>query len=272
MGPKNFKASAARNRQSMAWSKVQYTVGGMYWAPDEEEGWISGKVISQQPVFVELEVEGRGRIRVQGKSALELEPLGLMMEEDLDNLTNLDVFSEGSILHHVRKRALDRDNTRIYTYVGSILVAVNPFQSLPIYGKEIMDSFAVKAQQISDGILSKSDFVPHIFGSTALAFQNMKEEGVSQSMLISGESGAGKTETTKKALSYLAYVGGTKGIQGGEGEQEENSKSIEDDIIRTNPVLEAFGNAKTLRNDNSSRFGKWMKVNFEKVNGKNFQK
>jgi len=169
------------------------------------------------------------------------------MNLDMENLVDLDAFSEGSILHHVRKRFMD---DKIYTYVGSILVAVNPFKSLPIYSAE-------RIQYYRMNVHSTDPPQPHVYAIAAEAFDSLLSGLGSQSVLISGESGAGKTETAKKVLQYLTEIAAT----GGKGK-----KTIADQIMESNPVLEAFGNAKTLRNNNSSRFGKWMEVNFNQAN------
>ncbi|MFS7902607.1 putative myosin ATPase [Helianthus anomalus] len=96
---------------------------------------------------------------------------------------------------------------------------------------------------------------PHVFAIAEVAFREMVTEGKSNSILVSGESGAGKTETTKMLMRYLAYVGGHKGIEG---------RTVEQQVLESNPVLEAFGNAKTVRNNNSSRFGKFVELQFDK--------
>eukprot|EP00605_Chrysophyceae_sp_TOSAG23-4_P002422 GSChrysophyteH1.ASY1.ANO1.2681.1 assembled CDS len=140
---------------------------------------------------------------------------------------------EGAILHHVKKRFAKR---KIYTHVGPILVAVNPFERLPIYEDKDVRQAKSHAQPY-----------PHIFVTAAVAYRQLAENSKSQSCLISGESGAGKTETTKKVLTYLASVAPGAAVEGQAG--------IEERILMSNPLLESMGNAKTLRNNNSSRFG-----------------
>lgn len=154
--------------------------------------------------------------------------------------------SEGAILHHVRKRFLE---SNIYTFVGSILVAVNPFKALNIYSNDQL--------QRANSIISVGDIAyPHVFVTGAIALKQLKQNSKNQSVLISGESGAGKTETTKKVLTYLANVSERS-------KASTDSTPIQDKILQSNPLLEALGNAKTLRNNNSSRFGKWMKVDYD---------
>ena len=147
----------------------------------------------------------------------------------------------------MRKRFLNRV---IYTHVGAILVAVNPFEHLDIYG----DKDIKKASNVANTY-------PHVFITASIAYQQLSVNMKNQSVLISGESGAGKTETTKKVLSYLASIAPGKT----RGQRDPAEPSIEDKILQSNPLLEALGNAKTLRNNNSSRFGKWMQVNFDQA-------
>lgn len=134
----------------------------------------------------------------------------------------------------------------IYTHVGAILVAVNPFERLNIYGPSDIS----KASNVVNSY-------PHVFITASTAYQQLRNNLKNQSVLISGESGAGKTETTKKVLNYLANVAP------GSRPKLKDEPGVEEKILQSNPLLEALGNAKTLRNDNSSRFGKWMKVDFD---------
>ncbi|KAK6120042.1 hypothetical protein DH2020_046172 [Rehmannia glutinosa] len=133
------------------------------------------------------------------------------------------------------------------TYTGSILIAINPFQRLPdLYDVHMMEQY----KGAPFGKLS-----PHVFAIADVAYREMMNEGKSNSILVSGESGAGKTETTKMLMQYLAYLGGRKGAEG---------RTVEQQVLESNPVLEAFGNAKTVRNNNSSRFGKFVEIQFDK--------
>jgi myosin heavy subunit len=134
----------------------------------------------------------------------------------------------------------------IYTFTGSILVAVNPFQVLPIYTPQVVRSyFGVKL----------GDLEPHVFAIADSAFAMLMEEKTNQSIIISGESGAGKTENTKLILQYLAMRTQSQGVAGG-------GQTVEQKILQASPVMEAFGNARTARNNNSSRFGKFIEILF----------
>merc|ERR1711923_436034 len=137
-------------------------------------------------------------------------------------------------------------NELIYTYSGLFCIAINPYKRFPIYTQRTMEIYIGKR---------RSECPPHIFGVAEGSYQGMMNAGKNQSILITGESGAGKTENTKKVISYFASIGAT-------GKKKEGEPGLEDKIVQTNPVLEAWGNAKTVRNDNSSRFGKFIRIWF----------
>merc|ERR1711976_309023 len=137
-------------------------------------------------------------------------------------------------------------NELIYTYSGLFCIAINPYKRFPIYTQRAMEIYMG---------LRRQECPPHIFGVAEGSYQGMMNAGKNQSILITGESGAGKTENTKKVISYFASIGAT-------GKKKEGEAGLEDKIVQTNPVLEAWGNAKTVRNDNSSRFGKFIRIWF----------
>ena len=168
-------------------------------------------------------------------------PPELEAADDLLSLPNLD---EANILHSLRVRYW---KGLVYSYAGKILLAVNPWRKVDIYGQQQLRGFLVAKTH---------DVEPHIFATAAEAYRAMLSSSKSQCVLISGESGAGKTESTKYVLQVLTHAGGKSDGGGG-------SVPVAEQIMQSNPVLEAFGNAKTLRNDNSSRFGKWIEVVFE---------
>uniref|UniRef100_A0AAQ5YBX8 Myosin motor domain-containing protein n=1 Tax=Amphiprion ocellaris TaxID=80972 RepID=A0AAQ5YBX8_AMPOC len=149
--------------------------------------------------------------------------------------------SEAAFIENLRKRF--KENL-IYTYIGSVLVSVNPYKDLEIYTKNHMERYrGVNFYEVS----------PHIYAVADNSYRSMRTEGKDQCILISGESGAGKTEASKKILQYYAIT----------CPASEQVQTVKDRLLQSNPVLEAFGNAKTLRNDNSSRFGKYMDIQFD---------
>eukprot|EP01029_Cantina_marsupialis_P007646 TRINITY_DN185_c0_g4_i1.p1 TRINITY_DN185_c0_g4~~TRINITY_DN185_c0_g4_i1.p1 ORF type:complete len:2063 (-),score=796.14 TRINITY_DN185_c0_g4_i1:239-6427(-) len=227
----------------------QFEPGTWIWKPDQDYIYVPAKVQTGfnrgQPATVETEDGEEFTIPGdQTKDLVECDPQCL---KPIENMVKLNDLNEPAILHDLRLR-FEQDD--IYTYVSSILIAVNPFKMLPIYTPEILDQY--KDQNVRD-------LPPHIFAIADNAYNNMLADGENQSVIISGESGAGKTESMKLILQYLAEVSGR--AQGASGNKEE---SLEQQILKSNPVMEAFGNAKTLRNNNSSRFGKWTEVQFNK--------
>ncbi|KQK01633.1 hypothetical protein BRADI_3g57240v3 [Brachypodium distachyon] len=159
-------------------------------------------------------------------------------------MTKLTYLNEPGVLYNLKRRyALNE----IYTYTGSILIAVNPFTRLPhLYNEYMMEQYkGVRLGELS----------PHVFAVADASYRAMVNDSRSQSILVSGESGAGKTETTKLIMQYLTYVGGRAVL---------DDRSVEQQVLESNPLLEAFGNAKTVRNDNSSRFGKFVEIQFDR--------
>lgn len=152
------------------------------------------------------------------------------LDPDVSNLIGLSNLSENAIMHNLRIRF---KNDKIYTFVSSILIAVNPFRQLPIYGVEVLELYKSTPD--------KTTLPPHIFTIADNAFRAMINDGTSQSVVVSGESGAGKTESTKLLLEYIAELS---------GKQQKGDESIQEQILQANPVMEAFGNAKTVRNNN----------------------
>ncbi|XP_041658240.1 unconventional myosin-VIIa-like [Cheilinus undulatus] len=159
--------------------------------------------------------------------------------EGVEDMIKLGDMNEAGLL---RNLLLRHKRGQIYTYTGSVLVAVNPYQDYPMYSAEQVKLYQGR---------KLGELPPHIFGIAETCYSNMKRRLKNQCCIISGESGAGKTESTKLILQYLAAVSG-----------ELSERQIEEQILESNPILEAFGNAKTIRNDNSSRFGKYLEIFF----------
>ncbi|KAG7988682.1 hypothetical protein I3843_03G199800 [Carya illinoinensis] len=217
-------------------------VGSHVWAEDPSLAWIDGEVFRINGEEVRVQTTN-GKTVVTNISKVfpkdtEAPPGGV------DDMTKLSYLHEPGVLHNLATRY---ELNEIYTYTGNILIAVNPFQRLPhLYDTHMMEQYKGAAF----GELS-----PHVFAVADVAYRAMINEGKSNSILVSGESGAGKTETTKMLMRYLAYLGGRSGVEG---------RTVEQQVLESNPVLEAFGNAKTVRNNNSSRFGKFVEIQFDK--------
>ena len=163
---------------------------------------------------------------------------------DMAELTHLN---EASVVHNLHTRY---QSDLIYTYSGLFLVAVNPYCPLPIYTNEYINMYKGR---------NREDNKPHIFAMADEAFRNLVDEHENQSILVTGESGAGKTENTKKVIQYLAAVAHPDPSGRTRNSQHSNLSA---QILRANPILEAFGNAQTVRNNNSSRFGKFIRIEF----------
>lgn len=186
---------------------------------------------------------GEGTGEVKSVLTRNLVPANPSLLSGAADLTRLSFLNEPSLLHNLLER---HSQDSIYTHAGPVLIAVNPFKSVNLYSKEHVRHYV---ERPASGTASQG-YEPHIFLTADVAFKQMIEKEKSQSILITGESGAGKTETTKFVMKYLA------GLAGGTG--------MEDRILETNPILEAFGNAKTLHNNNSSRFGKLIEIYFNR--------
>ncbi|KAK4591212.1 hypothetical protein RGQ29_021419 [Quercus rubra] len=223
-------------------SLVNIVVGSHVWVEDPVLAWLDGEVtrINGQEVHVKT-TNGKTVITSISKvfpKDTEAPPGGV------DDMTKLSYLHEPGVLQNLATRY---ELNEIYTYTGNILIAINPFQLLPhLYDTHMMEQYKGAAL----GELS-----PHVFAVADVAYRAMINEGKSNSILVSGESGAGKTETTKMLMRYLAHLGGRSGVEG---------RTVEQQVLESNPVLEAFGNAKTVRNNNSSRFGKFVEIQFDK--------
>merc|ERR1719460_147572 len=195
---------------------------------------------------VEVEIQETSKKMFVPRDDLQkMNPPKYDKQEDMADLTCLN---EASVLHNIKERYY---SGLIYTYSGLFCVVVNPYKRLPIYTEKIIEIYKGK---------KRHEVPPHVFAITDIAYRSMLQDREDQSILCTGESGAGKTENTKKVIQYLAYVAASK-PKG--SSHAPTSGELEQQLLKANPILEAFGNAKTVKNDNSSRFGKFIRINFD---------
>ncbi|CAH1226637.1 MYH7 [Branchiostoma lanceolatum] len=216
------------------------------WAPDEKEVYIAVEIKEEMGDKVKVQLQKGSTKEVAKDKLVMMNPPKFICCEDMANMTYLN---DASVLATLRDRYA---NGMIYTYSGLFCVVINPFRRLPLYTEQVVGMYRGKRRQ---------EMPPHLFSVADNAYQNMLIDHHNQSMLITGESGAGKTENTKKVIAYFALVAA---LGGPKKELAEGEKiiTLEDQIVQTNPVLESFGNAKTVRNNNSSRFGKFIRIHF----------
>ncbi|ELK29644.1 Myosin-7B [Myotis davidii] len=221
------------------------------WVPDEQDAYVEAEVKS--------EATG-GRVNVETKDQkdsaawppwqmlmvreAELQPMNPPRFDLLEDMAMMTHLNEASVLHNLRQRYA---RWMIYTYSGLFCVTINPYKWLPVYTPSVVAAYKGKR---------RSEAPPHIYAVADNAYNDMLRNRENQSMLITGESGAGKTVNTKRVIQYFAIVAA---LGDGPGKK---AGTLEDQIIEANPAMEAFGNAKTLRNDNSSRFGKFIRIHF----------
>ncbi|KAB1266377.1 Myosin-3, partial [Camelus dromedarius] len=212
---------------------------------DSKEEYAKGKIKSTQDGKVTVETEDNRTLVVKPEDVYAMNPPKFDRIEDMAMLTHLN---EPAVLYNLKDRYT---SWMIYTYSGLFCVTVNPYKWLPVYNPEVVAAYRGKKRQ---------EAPPHIFSISDNAYQFMLTDRENQSILITGESGAGKTVNTKRVIQYFATIAAT-----GDLAKKKDSKmkgTLEDQIISANPLLEAFGNAKTVRNDNSSRFGKFIRIHF----------
>ncbi|KAJ1180712.1 hypothetical protein NDU88_005929 [Pleurodeles waltl] len=217
------------------------------WIPDPDEVWKSAEILKDYRIGANdllLCLEDGTAIDYSVEDATrDLPPLRnpdiLVGENDL---TALSYLHEPAVLHNLKVRFVE--SKLIYTYSGIILVAINPYKELPIYGDAIIHAYSGQ---------NMGDMDPHIFAVAEEAYKQMARNNKNQSIIVSGESGAGKTVSARYAMRYFATVS-----------KSSSKANVEDKVLATNPITEAIGNAKTTRNDNSSRFGKYMEISFDK--------
>uniref|UniRef100_A0A8C0P2E3 Unconventional myosin-Va n=1 Tax=Canis lupus familiaris TaxID=9615 RepID=A0A8C0P2E3_CANLF len=237
---------AARPAPPMAGAAL-YTQYNRVWIPDAEEVWKSAEIAKDYRVgdkVLRLLLEDGTELDY----SLDPESLPPLRNPDIlvgeNDLTALSYLHEPAVLHNLRIRFAE--SKLIYTYSGIILVAMNPYKPLPIYGDAIIHAYSGQ---------NMGDMDPHIFAVAEEAYKQMARNNKNQSIIVSGESGAGKTVSARYAMRYFATVS-----------KSSSNTHVEDKVLASNPITEAVGNAKTTRNDNSSRFGKYTEISFDERN------
>ncbi|XP_051896264.1 unconventional myosin-Va isoform X3 [Pristis pectinata] len=224
-----------------------FTKFARVWIPDSVDVWKSAELLKDYKpgdtvLHLKSEDDQETQYRIDPKTQ-ELPPLRnpdiLVGENDL---TALSYLHEPAVLHNLKVRFMD--SKLIYTYCGIVLVAINPYEQLPIYGEDIINAYSGQ---------NMGDMDPHIFAVAEEAYKQMARDERNQSIIVSGESGAGKTVSAKYAMRYFATVSGSA-----------SEANVEEKVLASNPIMESIGNAKTTRNDNSSRFGKYIEIGFDK--------
>ncbi|CAJ1080502.1 myosin heavy chain%2C fast skeletal muscle-like [Xyrichtys novacula] len=214
---------------------------------DPKELFVKGTLQSKEGGKATVRTDAGQVVTVKDDEIFPMNPPKFDKIEDMAMMTHLN---EAAVLYNLKERYAA---WMIYTYSGLFCVTVNPYKWLPVYNQEVVVAYRGKKRQ---------EAPPHIFSISDNAYQFMLTDRENQSILITGESGAGKTVNTKRVIQYFATIAGT-------GEKKKDAAAagklqgnLEDQIISANPLLEAFGNAKTVRNDNSSRFGKFIRIHF----------
>ncbi|XP_064841791.1 myosin-11-like isoform X2 [Oncorhynchus masou masou] len=223
--------------------QADWSAKKMVWIPSEKEGFEAASIKEEKGDDVLVELANGRKATVNKDDIQKMNPPKFSKVEDMAALTCLN---EASVLHNLKERYF---SSLIYTYSGLFCVVVNPYKMLPIYSEKIIQIYKGK---------KRHEVPPHIYSITDNAYRNMMQEREDQSILCTGESGAGKTENTKKVIQYLAVVAsshkGSKKDTGADAPTTLVKGELEKQLLQANPILEAFGNAKTIKNDNSSRF------------------
>ncbi|KAM6118723.1 myosin-1B isoform 2-T2 [Phoenicopterus ruber ruber] len=210
-----------------------------------KESYVKSTIQSKEAGKVTVKTEGGETLTVKDDQIFSMNPPKYDKIEDMAMMTHLH---EPAVLYNLKERYAA---WMIYTYSGLFCVTVNPYKWLPVYNPEVVLAYRGKKRQ---------EAPPHIFSISDNAYQFMLTDRENQSILITGESGAGKTVNTKRVIQYFATIAASGDKK--KEEQQSGKGTLEDQIISANPLLEAFGNAKTVRNDNSSRFGKFIRIHF----------
>ncbi|XP_048102073.1 LOW QUALITY PROTEIN: myosin-10-like [Alosa alosa] len=236
-------------------TQADWTAKKLVWIPSERHGFEAASIREERGEEVMVELAENGKKAVVNKDDIQkMNPPKFSKVEDMAELTCLN---EASVLHNLKDRYY---SGLIYTYSGLFCVVINPYKNLPIYSENIIEMYRGK---------KRHEMPPHIYAISEAAYRCMLQDREDQSILCTGESGAGKTENTKKVIQYLAHVASSH-----KGRKDHNippdspkpmkfQGELERQLLQANPILESFGNAKTVKNDNSSRFGKFIRINFD---------
>uniref|UniRef100_A0A8D0EBA9 Myosin heavy chain 10 n=1 Tax=Salvator merianae TaxID=96440 RepID=A0A8D0EBA9_SALMN len=235
-------------------TQADWTAKKLVWIPSERHGFEAASIKEERGDEVLVELAENGKKAVVNKDDIQkMNPPKFSKVEDMAELTCLN---EASVLHNLKDRYY---SGLIYTYSGLFCVVINPYKNLPIYSENIIEMYRGK---------KRHEMPPHIYAISESAYRCMLQDREDQSILCTGESGAGKTENTKKVIQYLAHVASSH-----KGRKDHNIPvsfslysligELERQLLQANPILESFGNAKTVKNDNSSRFGKFIRINFD---------
>ncbi|MGH0130135.1 UNVERIFIED_CONTAM: hypothetical protein FKN15_041186 [Acipenser sinensis] len=223
-------------------AQADWAAKKLVWVPSEKQGFEAASIKEERgdEVVVVLAENGK-KVTINKDDIQKMNPPKFSKVEDMAELTCLN---EASVLHNLRERYF---SGLIYTYSGLFCVVVNPYKMLPIYSEKIIEMYKGK---------KRHEIPPHIYSIADNAYRSMLQGKDTRGQ---GESGAGKTENTKKVIQYLAVVASSH-----KGKKETSiTGELEKQLLQANPILEAFGNAKTIKNDNSSRFGKFIRINFD---------
>uniref|UniRef100_A0A4W6DH55 Myosin, heavy chain b n=1 Tax=Lates calcarifer TaxID=8187 RepID=A0A4W6DH55_LATCA len=213
-----------------------------YFVSEASEMYLKGKLIKREGGKATVETLC-GKVRTLTVKEDEVFPMNPPKFDKIEDMAMMTHLSEPAVLYNLKERYAA---WMIYTYSGLFCVTVNPYKWLPVYDAVVVAGYRGK---------KRIEAPPHIFSISDNAYQFMLQDRENQSILITGESGAGKTVNTKRVIQYFATIA----VAGG---KKTDPGSLEDQIIAANPLLEAYGNAKTVRNDNSSRFGKFIRIHF----------
>jgi len=221
----------------------------LVWVPSKEHGFEAASLKVDRKDEVEVELSDTGKRVVFSKNDIQkMNPPKFTKVEDMAEMSCLN---EASVLNNLKDRYY---SGLIYTYSGLFCVVVNPYKHYPIYTEKVIEMYKGK---------KRHEVPPHVYAITDTAYRSMLQDREDQAILCTGESGAGKTENTKKVIQYLAHVAASPKGTKGHGAPDFNQGELEQQLLQANPILEAFGNAKTVKNDNSSRFGKFIRINFD---------